>query len=116
MALIRRHTHNRVRTDANARSAHIRLRASVAVAARRVVRGRRVAARARRSIASACDVTLIRGAASLGIRTNAHATLTSVRLRARIVVVAAGAVGRRGIAARTGRRTANAHRVTLIRC
>ncbi len=99
---------------ARSRLAAIRRRTRIAVVARRAVRRVRIAALARRGITRTRHVTRIERRARDRVRSIARTRLATIRLRTRIVVVAAGAVRSIGIAALTRRGIAGTRHVTRI--
>src|SRR5206468_1631233 len=84
----RRAVGERVAADAGAGLAGVGLRAGVAVVARDAVGLGGVRARARRRVARARVVALIRRRAAHGVRARARAALAGVALRAEVAVVA----------------------------
>src|SRR5262249_52500686 len=90
------------------------LRARVAVVAGRAARGDRVRAHARERVARTGAVTLVGGRADDRAGPRAEAVQTGVDLGARVVVIAAGAVGEGGGRARAEHRGARAGRVALV--
>src|SRR5207253_3095120 len=94
--------------------AGVGLRAGNGVGAAGAIGLRGVRARAIGRITCASDVTLIGGSADDGVAARAHPALAGVGLRAGIAVVAAGAIGLRGVRARAIGRITCASDVTLI--
>src|SRR5438552_17132425 len=105
---------DRLAARAGARLARVVPRARIPVVACGAVGLRGVGARPRRRVADARVVALIGGAADDRLAARAGARLARVVPRARIPVVACGAVGLRGIGADTRRRVANPRLVALI--
>src|SRR2546425_854205 len=105
---------DRVVTRADARLARITTRAGIPVVAWGAVGLRGIGADTRRRVANPRLVALIGGAADDRLAARAGARLARVVPRARIPVVACGAVGLRGIGADTRRRVANPRLVALI--
>src|SRR2546426_964453 len=93
MALIARTARDRIRACANAGLASVGLRAGIAVVTDRSIGSLRVGASARRRVAGAGDVALIRRDAQDRVRACADARLARVGLRAGVAVVARGSIG-----------------------
>src|SRR5438094_460212 len=89
-------------------------RASVAVVACAAVGARGIGADAARGVAGPGVVTLVERRADDGVPARARTCLAGVRARARVVVVARGAVGLGRVRARAGRRVARADVVALV--
>src|SRR5439155_1428665 len=111
----RRAVGKRAAPDAGAGLAGIGLRAGVAVVACGAVGLGGVRAHARRRVARARVVALIRRRTGDGVRARARAALAGVALRAEVAVVTPGAVGLAGVRAQPRRRVAGARVVALIR-
>src|SRR5437773_2063680 len=105
---------DRVVTRADARPARITTRAGIPVIAAAAVGLRGIGAGTRRRVANARLVALIGGAADDRLAARAGARLARVVPRARIPVVACGAVGLRGIGADTRPRVADARLVAMV--
>src|SRR5207253_3161638 len=105
---------DRVVARAGARLARVVPRARIPVVACGAVGLRGIGADTRRRVANPRLVALIGGAADDRLAARAGARLARVVPRARIPVVACGAVGLRGIGADTRRRVADARLVALI--
>src|SRR5439155_784152 len=114
MALIGGRAHDRIRAYAGAPRAVVGLRAGVGVVARRAIGLGGIAAGAGRGIAGAGGMALVGRRAHDRFRAHAGARETAVGLRAAAVVVAGGAVGLGGIAARSRRGVAGAGGMALV--
>src|SRR5207248_2146330 len=94
--------------------AGVGLRAGIPVVAGAAVGLRRVRARARRRVAGAGVVALVRGGADDRVATRADPALAGIGLRAGVAVGAGAAVRLRRVRARARRRVARARVVALI--
>src|SRR5439155_23310397 len=103
-----------VRSRADARLTRVGLGAGVAIVARTSVRLRRAGTGAAQRIADPGCVALVGRRARDGAGTPARTCLTGVRVRARIPVVARGAVRLRRVGARAGRGVAGARIVARV--
>src|SRR5262249_11342302 len=116
VALVLRHAHDGVRSDARSRLARVRVGARALVVARRSVGLGRVRAEAARGIAKTRDVTLVEDQANDGHGTHARPRLARVDLRARIAIVATGTIGLGRVRARPVGGIARARVVALVLC
>jgi hypothetical protein len=114
VALIERHTDDRIACRASAQLARVRLRARIAVITRGTIRFVRIGAHARCWIAKAHVMTLIHGRARNEVCPRATARLARIRLRAGIVVIAGRSIRFIGMAARACGRIARTRKVALI--
>ena len=115
MALIRRIAFYGVTASAKAVAAAVRLRANIRIIAGCAVGFRWIRALARGRITNSRFMTLIRCRTGHRIASSALPTLTSIRLRAFIGIIAACIVRFGGIRALPGRRITYARIMTLIR-
>src|SRR5439155_1303340 len=105
-----------VRAGAHSPLTGVGLRACVPVVAGGAVGPSGVRAGAGGRVARPGVVTLVGHGADDGVPARAHARLAGVGLRARVAVVAGGAVGLGGVRARAGTRVARPRVVTLVGC
>ncbi len=114
VTLIGSATNNRIRPRTDAPLTRIGCRTGIAVVANAVVGFERIVADARRGVARARHMALIGSCTHDRACPRARPILTTIRLRAGIVVVTSGVVGFGGVGTRARHRVARADHVALI--